>query len=382
MAKIKGNNLANVLDGTSAKDWIKGYGGDDTINGLGGSDVLDGGHGNDTIAGGDGNDRIDGGKGNDTITGGGGNDVIDGGKGIDTAVFSGNYAQYVIDDGHHHHHGHGHGHGYGHHHHDHDELTVTDTVLGRDGTDRLDDVEWLKFNDATVNTDTGQVAQWHYAVNAMLDAAGQDPAQSPGHMYAGSGLSAGEFGIARNEDAGIELGLKVHHRGSGGGPVYVSSDDYDDGVLHFEVQDGPAVAPGAPKAEWSFDYSIVTGLNGETTDLGDFTFKLLYDVDPGTGTSYKTLTLEAEGTPQAAGQSGYQWRDADTNTVFIVDDEGNANVTQNSENYSFAFFQAFLTDAYGPGNNFAGPAYFDIELQAFDGAQLIAQNHISVDVIL
>jgi hypothetical protein len=92
--------------------------------------------------------------------------------------------------------------------------------------------------------------------------------------------------------------------------------------------------------------------------------------------------LEAETTVQAAGQSGFQWRDQDSGFVFIPDDEGTANVTQNSENYSFAFFQAFLTEAYGPGNSFAGPAQFDIQLQAFDGAQMIAQNHISVDVIL
>ena len=87
-------------------------------------------------------------------------------------------------------------------------------------------------------------------------------------------------------------------------------------------------------------------------------------------------------TPQAAGQSGYQWRDEGTGLVFHFDDEGTANVTQNSQNYAFAQFQSFLTSAYGPGNGFAGPAYFDIQLQAFEGTQLIAQNHIGVDVIL
>jgi hypothetical protein len=67
--------------------------------------------------------------------------------------------------------------------------------------------------------------------------------------------------------------------------------------------------------------------------------------------------------------------------VFISDDEGNANVTQNSENYAFSFFQSFLTGAYGPGNSFAGPASFDIILQALDGTELIAQNHIAVDLV-
>jgi hypothetical protein len=86
--------------------------------------------------------------------------------------------------------------------------------------------------------------------------------------------------------------------------------------------------------------------------------------------------------PQAAGQSGYQWRDAGSGLVFIADDEGTANVTQNSENYAFSFFQSFLTSPYGPGNSFAGPANFDIILQALSGNTLVAQNHISVDVVL
>lgn len=129
-----------------------------------------------------------------------------------------------------------------------------------------------------------------------------------------------------------------------------------------------------------FTFSVATGLNGATTDLNDFTFQLLYDVDPGPGTNYRTLTLEAEGTPQAAGQSGFQWRDQGTAAVFILDDEGNADVTQNSENYAFGIFQGFLTSPYGLGNAFAGPAQFDIILQAIDGAQVIVRNHIVVDV--
>src|SRR5262245_9092097 len=205
-------------------------------------------------------------------------------------------------------------------------------------------------------------------------------------LYAGNGIPADGFGLARNEDAGIELGLQVIYRQ---GPVVTTTDNYADGVLHFSVNDGAqSTANGssvnnANRAAWSFEYSIATGPNGETTDLGDFTFKLLYDVDPGAGTSYRTLTLEAETTAQPAGQSGYQWRDEGTGLVVIADDEGTANVTQNSENYAFTFFQSFLTSPYGHGNGFAGPAEFDIILQAFDANNsLLAQNHISVDVIL
>ncbi len=66
--------------------------------------------------------------------------------------------------------------------------------------------------------------------------------------------------------------------------------------------------------------------------------------------------------------------------VFIADDAGNANVTQNSENYAFSFFQSFLTSAYGPGNSFGGPGHFDIVLEASRSGQLLADNHIQVDV--
>lgn len=79
------------------------------------------------------NDIIYGGAGNDTITGGIGNDVIDGGDGIDTAVFSGKASDYTISfvNG---------------------QLVVTDNVAARDGTDRITNVEYFKFADATVST--------------------------------------------------------------------------------------------------------------------------------------------------------------------------------------------------------------------------------------
>lgn len=223
---------------------------------------------------------------------------------------------------------------------------------------------------------------WDYYVNFAPDFSAQDPS-SPGNLFAGSGIPAENFGLARNETEGIELGLQIIYRQ---GPTVPSTDNYVDGVLNFDVNSGPqstsngSSANHTGRAAWSFNYSVATGLNGATTDLNDFTFRLLYDVDPGAGTSYRTLTLEPELTPQAAGQSGFQWRDAGTGTVFIADDEGNLNVTQNSENYAFLFFQGFLTSAYGPGNNFAGPAQFDIILQAFDGTQLVASNHIRVNV--
>jgi hypothetical protein len=311
-------------------------------------------------------DMLLGKDGNDFITGLAGNDKVDGGKGVDTAIFSGDFDDYTLSFKPQGQNGHGN---------DDNMVTVTDMV-GTDGVDQLKNVEWLKFDDLSYNVAEGN----SYIVNGTLDESAQKPSTTD--MIVGTGIPATNFGIVRNEAAGIELALHVHHRGDAPSLPYVSSDDYSDGVLHFEVETGPAITGGAPKAEWSFDFSIATGLNGELTDLDDFTFQLLYDVDPGVGATYRTLTLEAEALAPVAPQSGYQWRDADTGLVFISDDHGNANVTQNSENYGFGFFQAFMGGVYGPGDSFAGQAHFDIILQALDGANLIAQNHIVVDVIL
>ncbi|MBX9824727.1 MAG: cadherin-like domain-containing protein [Xanthobacteraceae bacterium] len=218
-----------------------------------------------------------------------------------------------------------------------------------------------------------------YTVNGTLDESAQKPATND--MIVGSGIPASGFGLAHADDAGIELGLQVIYRQ---GPTVTTADDYADGVLKFAVNDGPqstangSSANNAGRASWSFEYSIATGLNGETTSLDDFKFKLLIDTDPTAAINYKTLVLEPEGTPQPANQSGFQWRDADTHLVAIADDAGNANVTQNSQNYAF-----YGLPGYNAGTGFAGPGEFDIVLQAYDSSDtLIAQNHIQVDVLV
>ena len=69
---------------------------DDDITGGQLGDTVDGLRGNDALDGGGGDDILNGGAGNDTLTGGAGNDYIDGGDGFDTAVYSGNRADYTI----------------------------------------------------------------------------------------------------------------------------------------------------------------------------------------------------------------------------------------------------------------------------------------------
>ena len=225
-------------------------------------------------------------------------------------------------------------------------MTVTDnnTTDGNEGTDNLKQVEFLQFADATYNVATGAFDQWHYHVNATLDDSAQDPA-NPGTMIAGSGIPATAFGIAHNASAstGIELGLAVHHRSGAAADADVqSTDNYNDGELHFQVAAG--ADPGnANRAEWNFDYSVATGVDGQATNLDDFIFKLLIDVDPSANTDYLEYTMSAGG----VGAANVHW----TNQYggIIGDDDGIANlVAQNSENYGFGFLRDSDPNTPGP----------------------------------
>ena len=73
---IKGNKLANSIQGGSGKDTIYGGSGADSIFGNAGNDKLYGESGNDFLSGGAGNDTLSGGSGNDTLTGGLGKDMF------------------------------------------------------------------------------------------------------------------------------------------------------------------------------------------------------------------------------------------------------------------------------------------------------------------
>jgi hypothetical protein len=83
MARLRGTNGPDVLNGTPEADQINGRGGDDVISGGDGSDAIRGGSGNDIIDAGPGRDFVDGGSGDDVIVGGGDGDRLNGGSGRD-----------------------------------------------------------------------------------------------------------------------------------------------------------------------------------------------------------------------------------------------------------------------------------------------------------
>lgn len=77
-----------------------------------------------------GNDTLSGGDGNDNLIGGRGNDALDGGNDSDTAHYSGNRADYTVSG-------------------TAANFTIVDGTSSRDGTDTVQNVEFVKFADGT-----------------------------------------------------------------------------------------------------------------------------------------------------------------------------------------------------------------------------------------
>ncbi|MFZ4525577.1 MAG: DUF4347 domain-containing protein [Chlorobium sp.] len=133
-------NDDNEIYGSSVEgDTMHGYAGNDNLYGRGGNDLIYGddeagtSSGDDYLSGGEGNDTLYGGGGNDYLYGSAGDDLLYGGDGNDTAMFDGNWNEYVIV-------------------YKSDSLsyTITDTVAGRDGVDTVSNVERLDFADMTI----------------------------------------------------------------------------------------------------------------------------------------------------------------------------------------------------------------------------------------
>ncbi|MEM9154616.1 MAG: M10 family metallopeptidase [Cyanobacteria bacterium P01_F01_bin.33] len=80
---IYGNDQANVLDGGSGNDELRGFRGRDSLAGRSGDDKLFGGNDNDTLEGGGDSDTLDGGDGDDSLLGGDDDDTLTGDFGND-----------------------------------------------------------------------------------------------------------------------------------------------------------------------------------------------------------------------------------------------------------------------------------------------------------
>ncbi|MFN3388638.1 MAG: hypothetical protein ACK40O_06860 [Allosphingosinicella sp.] len=181
-----------------------------------------------------------------------------------------------------------------------------------------------------------------------------DPlARDGGEMYYGDGNTIDDWNIVRHEGAGVELGLKIKHRG---GDEYAEGLIDANGIAHYHVLSG--TQPGNPgRAEWNFDFAAT-----DFSPDDDFTYTLELDFDPGEGVQWVTLYSSA----------------APLDTSM-----GDGSTFQNSSN--IAFYRNFIDSdpnvdgiqpyAFGEGT-------FNVRLSAYDasGGALIAQHEVVVHV--
>ena len=200
-------------------------------------------------------------------------------------------------------------------------------------------------------------------LNESLDPSAVDP--DGGDMFAGSGNSVDHFVLQRNVKASVEVALKGKYRQGEDIPATFVGGD---GLIHIVVPRGTRKggSHGVPadndtRAAWSFDFSLSTALGGSTRKLSEYEAALLVDVDPSRNVRYVRARLAMVPGSSAPHANGYGWKAFDT--VLMGDDEGTAQVTQNSFNY--AFIARFIdTDRRTEGiQPYAfGEAEFDVEL--------------------
>jgi hypothetical protein len=174
-----------------------------------------------------------------------------------------------------------------------------------------------------------------------LPTSGED-SDHPGTMWAGSGIPTTNFVLRDYPNGGINLAIKGHYRqGADIVPTFVD----DAGVIHVEVPAGHQVADpdhGVPGdrtdlARWNFAYSVDVSRKAGA-ELTSFKGELWIDIDPTEKAKYYKLRLGQVSVLDGDQASGFGW--AKQGVFIIGDDEGNANVTQNSQN--LAFYDALI----------------------------------------
>ena len=92
---ITGNG-DDTIWANGGRDTIYSGAGDDVIHGGRRKDIIHAGDGNDILYGGNGRDKLYGGAGDDILIGGRGRDKLYGGQGFDTALYQGEFDDYVL----------------------------------------------------------------------------------------------------------------------------------------------------------------------------------------------------------------------------------------------------------------------------------------------
>ena len=209
---------------------------------------------------------------------------------------------------------------------------------------------------------------------------------TPGFIWQGAGNPNSTFQRKRNEEAGIELGIKGIVRQ---GPDIRSTYVDEDGLVHIEVPAGPQ--PGNPaRAAWNFTFSYDVSLDPSNPTLDQYKAELWIDLDPSEKTDYLKLDLARVGPPTAAGpcprepdRNGFGWKAK--GTTVIPDDEGTDRVTQNSQN--LAFYASLIDgdpNTKGDQPYTFGPGQFDVVMKIkrkSGGPNDQTELHVVFDVV-
>lgn len=187
--------------------------------------------------------------------------------------------------------------------------------------------------------------------NSLIDPAASRDANNNGideSMYYGSGNPNDDWNVVRHEGAGVELGLKIKHRG---GDEYAEGAIDGDGTAHYTVLTGTQAGNPA-RAEWNFDYAGTITPAGQD---GAISFKLEIDVDPTEGVSFIEIpTATFGGVPGVQDSSNYAFY----RTLVDIDP-----ATDGVQPYAF------------------GEGEFNIRLSAFDDGVFVAANEVVVHVV-
>lgn len=208
------------------------------------------------------------------------------------------------------------------------------------------------------------------------------------------GSGNGNGGFTTDRTSGLEIGLRAKVRYPTPAGVYNSNGDGS-----YTHQSGS----GAPnRAFWNFEWSVNTDYDGTTgNSIGDLTYQLSIDFDPGVGTTDFMTWNPINPTPgvafggggfvadhsfgnnSTAQSAGVEAGDAATYATLL----SNNNLVQQSWNMGFfdTPFDASLVDADATAGtkvfDFDAVGEYTITLEAFDGGALVGSNTILIQAV-
>lgn len=164
----------------------------------------------------------------------------------------------------------------------------------------------------------------------------------PGSAQAGN--EDGNFTIST--EGGLQLGLRAKNRNQSS--LQSIAGAFNGTTSVYSIGNGLAVAPGGPKAQWNYEFSVNTG----TADLLDFDVILRIDIDRTAGTSFVDINIFDNWNDNSYANGGAKRLGRDPNT-------GEEGVQQSAN-------PLFGDSGFQPGFNPFAPGLYDIQLFIFE----------------